>query len=221
MKAKTILLVDDHPIMRHGLAQLIQMEPGLCVCGQAGSCAEGIAALEKLKPDLAIVDLTLPDRHGLELVKDIQAMFPDTQSIVLSMHDENLYAERALRAGARGYIMKETAAESLVTAIKRVLGGGIYVSDAMSSIMLEQVTGQRGNKSRSTGVDQLSDRELEVLELIGAGKASKHIAETLGISARTVEAHRAHIKEKLSLTDGAALVRYAVQWAEGRGAVRG
>ena len=220
MKAKTILLVDDHPIMRHGLAQLIQMEPGLCVCGQAGSCAEGIAALEKLKPDLAIVDLTLPDRHGLELVKDIQAMFPGTQSIVLSMHDENLYAERALRAGARGYIMKETAAESLVTAIKRVLGGGIYVSDAMSSIMLEQVTGQRGNKSRSTGVDQLSDRELEVLELIGSGKASKHIAETLGISARTVEAHRAHIKEKLSLTDGAALVRYAVQWAEGRVAAR-
>jgi len=220
MKAKTILLVDDHPIMRRGLAQLIQMEPGLCVCGQAGSCAEGIAALEKLKPDLAIVDLTLPDRHGLELVKDIQAMFPGTQTIVLSMHDENLYAERALRAGARGYIMKETAAESLVTAIKRVLGGGIYVSDAMSSIMLEQVSGQRG-KSRSTGVDQLSDRELEVLELIGSGKASKHIAETLGISARTVEAHRAHIKEKLSLTDGAALVRYAVQWAEGRVAARG
>jgi hypothetical protein len=220
MKAKTILLVDDHPIMRHGLAQLIQMEPGLCVCGQAGSCAEGIAALEKLKPDLAIVDLTLPDRHGLELVKDIQAMFPGTQTIVLSMHDENLYAERALRAGARGYIMKETAAENLVTAIKRVLGGGIYVSDAMSSIMLEQVSGQRG-KSRSTGVDQLSDRELEVLELIGSGKASKHIAETLGISARTVEAHRAHIKEKLSLTDGAALVRYAVQWAEGRVAARG
>jgi DNA-binding NarL/FixJ family response regulator len=220
MKAKTILLVDDHPIMRHGLAQLIQMEPGLCVCGQAGSCAEGIAALEKLKPDLAIVDLTLPDRHGLELVKDIQAMFPGTQTIVLSMHDENLYAERALRAGARGYIMKETAAESLVTAIKRVLGGGIYVSDAMSSIMLEQVSGQQG-KSRSTGVDQLSDRELEVLELIGSGKASKHIAETLGISARTVEAHRAHIKEKLSLTDGAALVRYAVQWAEGRVAARG
>jgi DNA-binding NarL/FixJ family response regulator len=220
MKAKTILLVDDHPIMRHGLAQLIQMEPGLCVCGQAGSCAEGIAALEKLKPDLAIVDLTLPDRHGLELVKDIQAMFPGTQTIVLSMHDENLYAERALRAGARGYIMKETAAESLVTAIKRVLGGGIYVSDAMSSIMLEQVSGQRG-KSRSTGVNQLSDRELEVLELIGSGKASKHIAETLGISARTVEAHRAHIKEKLSLTDGAALVRYAVQWAEGRVAARG
>jgi DNA-binding NarL/FixJ family response regulator len=116
--------------------------------------------------------------------------------------------------------MKETAAESLVTAIKRVLGGGIYVSDAMSSIMLEQVSGQRG-KSRSTGVDQLSDRELEVLELIGSGKASKHIAETLGISARTVEAHRAHIQEKLSLTDGAALVRYAVQWAEGRVAARG
>ena len=213
---KKILLIDDHPIMRHGLAQLINMEPGLEVTAQAGTGAEGLKSIEKDQPDLAVVDLTLPDKHGLEVIKDIQALYPATRTIVLSMHDENLYAERALRAGARGYVMKETAAENLITAIKRVLGGGIYVSEAMASIMLEQATGQRG-KAGATGIDQLTDRELEVMELIGSGKASKHIAEALNISARTVEAHRAHIKDKLGLTDGAALVRYAVQWVESRG----
>ena len=208
-----ILLVDDHPIMRHGLAQLIRMEPGLDVCGEAGSAADGLAAVGKIDPDVVVVDLTLPDKNGLELIKDIQAMYPGTRTIVLSMHDENLYAERALRAGARAYVMKETAAETLIRAIHRVLEGGIYVSDAMASRMLEQVTGQRG-KPNTTGVDQLTDRELEVLELIGKGTATKLIAEHLNISARTVEAHRSHIKEKLGLTDGPALVRYAVQWAE-------
>lgn len=210
---KKIILIDDHPIMRHGLAQLIGMEPGLKVVGQAGSCAEGLEAIRKHAPDLAVVDLTLPDRHGLELIKDIQAMFPETKTIVLSMHEENLYAERALRAGARGYVMKEMAAETLVTAIKKVFGGGMYVSEAMASRLMEQATGQRG-KAGSAGIEQLTDRELEVLELIGQGKASKLIAETLSISGRTVEAHRAHIKDKLGLPDGPALVRYAVQWAE-------
>ncbi|MBL9146744.1 MAG: response regulator transcription factor [Verrucomicrobiaceae bacterium] len=212
---KRILLVDDHPIMRHGLAQLISMESGLDVCGEAGSAADGLVAVGKLKPDLAVVDLTLPDKNGLELIKDIQAMYPTTQTIVLSMHDESLYAERALRAGARGYLMKETAAENLINAIQRVLSGAIYVSEAMASRMLEQVTGQRG-KSGSTGVDQLTDRELEVLEMIGKGTPTKLIADKLKISARTVEAHRAHIKEKLGITDGPALVRYAVQWVESR-----
>lgn len=210
-----ILLIDDHPIMRHGLAQLIRMEPELEVCGEAGSAASGLAELEKLKPDLVIVDLTLPDKHGLELLKDIQAMRPGQRCIVLSMHDESLYAERALRAGARGYVMKETAAENLITAIQRVLGGSIYISETMASRMLEQVSGQRG-KTGSTGVSQLSDRELEVLEMIGLGTPTKLIAEKLSISSRTVEAHRAHIKEKLAITDGAALVRYAVQWVESR-----
>jgi DNA-binding NarL/FixJ family response regulator len=212
---KRILLVDDHPIMRHGLAQLICMEPGLEICGEAGSAADGLVAVGGLKPDLAVVDLTLPDKNGLELIKDIQAMYPSTQTIVLSMHDESLYAERALRAGARGYLMKETAAENLISAIQRVLSGAIYVSDAMASRMLEQVTGQRG-KSGSTGVDQLTDRELEVLEMIGKGTPTKLIADKLKISTRTVEAHRSHIKEKLGITDGPALVRYAVQWVESR-----
>lgn len=212
---KRILLVDDHPVMRHGLAQLIRMEPGLDVCGEAGSAAEGIKAVDALKPDLVVVDLTLPDKNGLELLKDVQALHPGTRCIVLSMHDEGLYAERALRAGARGYVMKEAAAEHLIGAIRRVMDGGIYVSDTMASRMLEGVTGARSKPSASL-IDRLTDRELEILELIGGGVATKHIAERLSISARTVEAHRAHVKEKLGIADGAALVRYAVQWVESR-----
>ncbi len=208
---KRLLLVDDHPIMRHGLAQLIRAEAGLQVCGEAGSAREGLEAVGRLGPDLVVIDLTLPDKSGLELLKDIQACHPGTLCLVLSMHDEGMYGERALRAGARGYIMKEAAADHLITAVRKVLAGGIYVSDSMASRMLEQVTGQR---LRAAALDSLTDRELEVLEMIGQGVATKVIAEKLCISARTVEAHRAHIKEKLGITDGAALVRYAVQWIE-------
>lgn len=210
---KNILLIDDHPIMRHGLAQLLRAEEGLEVCGEAGSAREGMTAIGQKKPDLVILDLTLPDKHGLELLKDIQAAHPGLRCLVLSMHDESLYAERALRAGARGYIMKEAAADHLVTAVRKILSGGIFVSETMASRMIEQVSGVRG-KAGATGVENLSDRELEVLSLIGQGVATKSIAGRLGISARTVEAHRAHIKEKLGITDGAALVKYAVQWVE-------
>jgi DNA-binding NarL/FixJ family response regulator len=212
---KRVLLVDDHPIMRHGLSQLIRAEEGLDVCGDAGTAAEGLDAVGHFKPDLVVVDLTLPDKNGLELLKDIQALHPGTLCIVLSMHDESVYAERALRAGARGYVMKEAAADHLVDAIRRVLGGGIYVSDAMASRMLEGITSSRSKPGVSL-IDRLTDRELEILEMIGKGVATKNIAEKLSISARTVEAHRAHIKEKISITDGAALVRYAVQWVESR-----
>lgn len=215
---KRLLLVDDHPIMRHGLAQLIRAEPGLDVCGEAGSAREGLELAGRLKPDLVVIDLTLPDKNGLELLKDIQAQYPGTLCLVLSMHDEAMYGERALRAGARGYIMKEAAADHLINAARKVLSGGIYVSDSMASRMLEQVTGQRA-RGAASGVETLSDRELEVLEMIGRGVATKNIAERLCISARTVEAHRAHIKEKLGVGDGAALVRYAVQWVESRAGV--
>lgn len=209
---KRVILVDDHPIMRHGLAQLIRAEEGLDVIGEAGNAREGLDVVGKLKPDLAVIDLTLPDKNGLELVKDIRAMHPATQCLVLSMHDETMYGERALRAGARGYVMKEEAADQLVTAIHKVLGGGLYVSEALNARMLEQVTGAA--RSKATGMDSLTDRELEILTMIGKGVATKLIAAQLSISARTVEAHRAHIKEKLSMTDGSALVRYAVQWVE-------
>lgn len=210
---KRLLLIDDHPIMRHGLAQLIRAEDGLDVCGEAGNARDGLAAMEKLKPDLVVIDLTLPDKNGLELLKDIQALYPGTLCLVLSMHDETMYGERALRAGARGYIMKEAAADHLITAARKVLAGGIYVSDSMTSRMMEQVIGHR---AKAASLESLTDRELEVLEMIGQGVATKHIAERLCISVRTVEAHRAHIKDKLAITEGAALVRYAVQWVEGR-----
>ncbi len=211
---KRIVLIDDHPIMRHGLAQLIRAEDGLDVIGEAGSAREGLELVGRLNPDLAVVDLTLPDKNGLELVKDIRAQHPSTLCIVLSMHDETLYGERALRAGARGYVMKEEAADHLVTAIHKVLSGGLYISESLNARMLEQVTGTA--RSKATGMDALTDRELEILALIGKGVATKIIAAQLSISARTVEAHRAHIKEKLAMTDGAALVRYAVQWVESR-----
>ncbi|MBE7498442.1 MAG: response regulator transcription factor [Verrucomicrobiaceae bacterium] len=212
---KRVILVDDHPIMRHGLAQLIRAESGLDVCGEAGNAREGLEVVEKLKPELAVIDLTLPDKNGLELVKDIRAMCPATQCLVLSMHDEDLYGERSLRAGARGYVMKEEAADHLITAIHKVLSGGLYVSESLNARMLEQMTAS--TRSKAAGIDSLTDRELEILELIGRGVATKNIATQLNISARTVEAHRAHVKEKLGITDGAALVRYAVQWVENRG----
>lgn len=213
MKKKRILIIDDHPIMRHGLAQLICAEPDLEVCADAGSAAEGLKAVEKTKPDLVVVDLTLPDKHGLEFIKDLHVLLPGTLVLVLSMHDESLYAERALRAGARGYVMKETAADTLVKAVHRVLDGGIYLSDRMAGVMLEMVAGQR-KPSASSGLEKLTDRELEVLQLIGQGKATRHIATQLHVSVRTVDAHRAHIKEKLQVPDGPALVRYAVRWME-------
>jgi len=211
---KHVVLIDDHPIMRHGLAQLVRGESGFSVCGEAGSAREGLEVVGKLKPDLAIIDLTLPDKNGLELVKDIRALHPATQCLVLSMHDEALYGERALRAGARGYVMKEAAADHLISAIRKILGGGLYVSETLNARMLEQVAGV--SRAKVTGVDSLTDRELEILALIGKGVATKNIAAQLSISARTVEAHRAHIKEKLGITDGAALVRHAVQWVESR-----
>ncbi|MBL9185554.1 MAG: response regulator transcription factor [Verrucomicrobiaceae bacterium] len=214
---KRVILVDDHPIMRHGLAQLIRMENGLDVCGEAGSAREGLDLVSKLKPDLAVIDLTLPDKNGLELVKDIRAMHPSTVCLVLSMHDESLYGERSLRAGARGYVMKEEAADHLITAIHKIMSGGLYVSETLNARMLEQMTAP--TRAKAAGIDSLTDRELEILELIGKGVATKNIATQLSISARTVEAHRAHVKEKLGITDGAALVRYAVQWVETRSGV--
>ncbi len=210
---KRLLLVDDHPIMRHGLVQLISAEPDLEVCAEAGTAAEGMDAAAKHHPDLVIADLTLPDKHGLEFIKDLRAMHPGIQIMVLSMHDESLYAERVLRAGARGYLMKEAAAGNLIHAVRRVLGGDMYLSDKMASTMLELLSGQR-KKPGDVGVDRLTDRELEVLQLIGSGRGTRQIAEQLHVSVRTIDAHRAHIKDKLQVPDGTALVRYAVRWVE-------
>lgn len=215
-EVKRLLLVDDHPIMRHGLAQLVAAEKGLQVCGECGTALEGLEAVDRLKPDLVVIDLTLPDKHGLELLKDLHVMHPGLRCLVLSMHDEQLYGERALRAGARGYLMKEVAADQFIHAVRKVLGGGIYVSEVLAGQMLELAVGARTKRGPGAAVDQLTDRELEVLQWIGSGKATKWIAEQMSISPRTVEAHRSHIKEKLGIPDGAALVRYAVQWLESR-----
>lgn len=212
---KRLLLIDDHPIMRHGLAQLIRAESDLEVSGEAGTAAEGLKLVAKKKPDLVIIDLTLPDKHGLEFIKDMQTLHPNTLLLVLSMHDESLYAERVLRAGARGYVMKEMAADTLIQAVRKVLSGGIYLSEKMSDTMLAMVSGSRRQSTQSS-LDKLTDRELEVLQLIGRGQGTRQIADQLHISVRTVDAHRAHIKEKLQLPDGNALVRYAVRWMESR-----
>jgi len=213
-QSKKILLVDDHPISRHGVAQLIAMEEGLKICAEAGSSAAGLEAVRQCDCDLAIVDITLPDKSGLELTKDIAAMYPDTLVLGLSMHDETLYAERMLRAGARGYIMKEAAPENLIKAVRMVLDGGIYLSAEMSSRLLGMLSGTSSENSAKSPLERLTDREIEVFDLIGNGKGSRAIAQKLSISIRTVDAHRANIKEKLAIKDGNELVRYAVRWVE-------
>jgi len=208
-----VMIVDDHPIMRHGLVQLIDAQPELEVCSLAGTAAEALAAISAAQPELALVDISLPDRNGLELLKDIHAQYPKVKVLIVSMHDESLYAERALRAGARGYIMKEEAANKLIEAIRTVLDGHIYVSGEMSARIIEMISGNSGDP-QAAPLSRLSDRELEVFEEIGRGKATREMAEMMGISARTIDAHRAHIKKKLGLKDGSELVRYAVRWVE-------
>lgn len=207
------MIVDDHPIMRHGLAQLIDAQSELEVCSRVGTAAEAMAAMLDEKPELALLDISLPDRNGLELLKDLRVQHPEVKVLMVSMHDESLYAERALRAGARGYIMKEEAADKLIEAIRTVLDGKIYVSSEMSARIIEMFSGTRGD-STAAPLHRLSDRELEVFEEIGRGKSTRQVAEMLGISARTVDAHRAHLKKKLGMKDGSELVRYAVRWVE-------
>ena len=206
-----ILLVDDHPIVRLGIRQMITAEPQLTVCGEAESASAALQLLEA-KPDLAIVDLSLEEGSGLELVRTIQETSPGTRVLVLSMHDEVLFAERALRAGARGYIMKQEAIDGLVHAIQEVLAGRLYVSDRMSQHLLERV----GHDSPIEGgrLGNLTDRELEVFELIGRGLGTAAIAERLDVSVKTIETYRSNIKVKLDLKDATELIRFAATWAE-------
>lgn len=183
------------------------------VCGTAETAAEALEKIPALQPDAVLMDMTLPDKNGLEVLKDLGALCPDIPVLVLSMHDEVLYAERVLRAGGRGYIMKESAAVQLVDAIRKVLAGGVYLSDAASAHVLSGFAGQTEARPKSR-LEQLTDREFEVFEKIGRGKGVHEIAEELHISPRTVDAHRAHIRKKLDIADSAALMRYAVRWIE-------
>lgn len=212
-----LLIVDDHPVMRQGLTQLLNQEPDLHVCSQASTAAQGLEAARRLQPDLAVVDISLKGASGLDLIKDLRSFLPKLPVLVLSMHDENIYAERALRAGARGFIMKGEATETIVTAIRRILAGHIHVSEAMSAHLVHKlVSGAAAdnNTHRGSGsmVDKLSDRELQVLGLIGRGKGTRAIAGELHISVKTVETYRAHLKGKLHLKNAPELVRFAVEW---------
>ncbi|MEI6463160.1 MAG: response regulator transcription factor [Verrucomicrobiota bacterium] len=208
-----ILVVDDHPFMRAGLAQLIERQADLRVCGEAGNPAEALQELRKSRPDLVLTDLTMPGRSGLEFIKDLRAMSPELTILVISMHDEVVYAERALRAGARGYIMKEAGGENLLTAIRQVLRGEVYVSPRMSARILEGISTVRPRGSKSP-IEKLTDREFEVFQLIGHGKSTRDIAEQLHLSPKTVDVHRSNIKAKLELGDVTALIRHAVRWVE-------
>ncbi len=210
---KRLLILDDHPMMREGLAQLINHEADLTVCGQAGTAREVLDLIPKLKPDLLLADISLPDKNGLEVMKDTQALNPGLAVLVISMHDESLYAERVLRAGGRGYIMKQEGGKKLMDAIRQVLNGKIYLSERMSAKLLESFSGRREQASRLP-MENLSDREFEVLQLLGEGKTTREVAGQLHLSAKTVEAHRANIKRKLSLKTASELVRHAVRWVE-------
>lgn len=212
-----MLIVDDHPFMRAGLAQLIDRQPDLQVAWEAGSPAEALKILEKEKPDLVLSDITMPGRSGAEFIKDLHALQPGLPVLVISMHDETIYAERMLRAGARGYIMKEAGGEALLTAVRQVLSGQVYVSAKLSARLLENIAGRRPRGSNSP-IAKLTDREFEVFQLIGQGKGTQEIAALLHLSTKTVDVHRANIKSKLGIADGTALVRHAVRWVETQGA---
>jgi len=209
-RKRRIFLVDDHPIVRQGLSQLIECEADLTVCGQGEDVCQSLRDIRDQKPDVCLVDISLKDSDGIELLKELKAMDAKLPVLILSMHDEGLYAERALRAGASGYIMKQEAPQTLLAAIRKVLRGEVYVSDHLSATLLRRMVG--GNrKDAELPVDRLTDRELEIFRLIGAGSSVREIAQKLFLSTKTVEAHREHIKEKLHLGSSAQLLRYAIK----------
>lgn len=209
IQPRSVLIVDDHPIVRQGLSQLINAEDDLEVCGNAATVEEALQSLGKSYPDVVIVDLSLAHSDGLELIKEIRSETRDLPVLVLSMHDENMYAERLLSAGANGYIMKQAAADQLLIALRRVLAGGVYVSEQLGSSMIERIAGNDPKKT-SNPIERLSNRELQVLNLIGRGKTTREIAENLTLSVKTVESHRQRIKKKLNLQTSAQLVQFAV-----------
>ncbi len=215
---KRILLVEDHPTTRYGLVALISREPELEVCGEAGTAKAALSLVQKCAPDLLLADLGLPMRSGLDFLKDVRALHPDLPVLVVSMHDEELYAERAIRAGARGYIMKSEGGEELLDAIRQVLNGGIYASPTVATRLLEPLSG-RERITAPVNLESLTDREFEIFQDIGRGLAPKLIGDRLGISAKTVATHCSHIRSKLRLKRNVDLVRLALRWAASREAI--
>ena len=216
-EAKRIVIVDDHPLFRKGLEELIDSDGTFAVCGEAGNTAEAMEVIRKVNPDLAIVDLSLPGANGIELIKNIRAEFSKLPVLVLSMHDESLYAVRALRAGADGYVMKHEAMANVIQAIREIFNGHPYLSPAMAAQVITKFA-HRQAEGVTDAVERLSDRELEILELIGKGHEVRQIAKLLHLSPKTVETHRAHIKDKLDLKNSREVARFAIQWLSARGA---
>jgi DNA-binding NarL/FixJ family response regulator len=210
-----VLIVDDHPIVRQGLRRLIEQEEDLTVCGEAETTREAKSAIRELRPDVVIVDISLKQGDGIELVKDARAHYPTLPLLVLSMHDESIYAERMLSAGANGYIMKQAASDQFLVALRRVLEGGIYVSEVVGNSMIQKFA-SGGAYISANPIDRLSNRELQILHMIGRGLSTRQAAEALNLSVKTVESHRQRIKRKLNLSTGSQLVQYAVNWFSGR-----
>ena len=209
---RRVLLVDDHAIVRHGIRMLIDEAADLRVCGEATDAVEALRYVDELGPDVVLVDLSLGTSSGIDLLKELKTRHPQLPTLVVSMHDEAVYAERALRAGARGFVGKHERSETLLAAIRRVLAGEVHVSPRTSNQILRGLSGG----SEKTGVDRLSDRELAVLELIGRGRQTREIATQLRVSVKTIEAHRARIKRKLEIRTGAELAQRAVEWVQSR-----
>jgi DNA-binding NarL/FixJ family response regulator len=209
-KRTRVLLVDDHPVVRHGIRQMLAQEPDMEVCCDAGSVAEALTTIESQGPDLAVVDVALGSEDGLELVKQIAARWPEVFVLVLSMHSEKLYAERAIRAGAHGYLMKDEPPEQLVAAIRKVRDGGVYVSEKLQAEWLKRMAS--GKRAALTPLERLTDRELAVFRLIGTGLGTRQIAEQLNLSVKTVESYRESIKDKLDIPTGTELIRQATLW---------
>ena len=214
---RRVLIVDDHPIVRQGLRRLRDEESDLSVCGEADNARDAKIAIRELAPDVVIVDISLKQGDGIEIVKDARAHYPSLAILVLSMHDETIYAERLLAAGANGYIMKQAASDQFLTALRRVLAGSIYVSEAVGSSMIQKFA-SGGSYISANPIDQLSNRELQILQMIGRGMSTREAAAALNLSIKTVESHRQRIKRKLNLATGSQLVQYAVNWFSGRDA---
>jgi DNA-binding NarL/FixJ family response regulator len=210
---KRVFIVDDHPLVREWLTNLIHQQPDLVVCGETESAPQALQAVAASKPDVAIVDISLKNSSGIELIKDLKGSYPEIAVLVLSMHDESLYAERALRAGAKGYVMKRETTRKIIEAIRRVLEGKLYFSNAVAEVMATRLVEGKSGASLSP-VEQLSDRELEVFELLGQGFGTRQVAETLNVSMKTVQAYCARMKEKLNLSSATQLLREAIRWNE-------
>lgn len=210
---RNVYLVDDHALVREGLAKLIAQEPDLQVCAEASTAAQALEGVEHLRPDVVVVDLSLAGESGLDLIKQLQERPSPPPILVLSMHDEALYAERALRAGARGYVMKRESTSRTIAAIREVLSGRLYLSGSAASQLAERIVGLKAGQTTSP-VDLLSDRELEIFRRIGEGQSNRQIADDLHLSLKTVQTHCAHMKDKFGLANGTLLIREAVRWAE-------